>query len=213
MSFDSRRYYDVDNATQAQAEWIRSALEKGYRVDLITIQFRQLPVHGDCGVNFERQRLRQMQAQAQRLFSAAQMRYVRNSRDVDMIAARAPQFIIFPDYPVGKRAKRNRRLVDPTVNGGGLHLHVICIQPSLSRKDQTIEGVIKSLDWILKSDMTSIHVQQVTETPGKMSSYMLKGVRRGRFDIDDVLIFPRAISELGPVQERNSGLMPSSLPD
>jgi len=202
MPFGAYRYYDVRDAETCHAEWIRSALAKGHRVDLITIQFREIPVERLHGLSFERQRLKEMYAQTQRLFSSALMRYVRNPRDPDHVAAKAPQFIIFPDYPVGKRSKCDGPPVDVHVNGGGLHLHIICIQPALSRKGQTIEGVIGSLDWILKSGMTNIHFEQVTETPGKMSRYMLKGIKRDHFDIDDVLVLPRAVSELGPRKER-----------
>ncbi|MEY9701249.1 hypothetical protein ABIF50_009085 [Bradyrhizobium diazoefficiens] len=108
-----------------------------------------------------------------------------------------PRFFGCPDLPVPKRDKRNRRLV---IANDGVHYNGLLILSPFGRglldpeRDLNNEPYVRSDSWLER-----IHVTPVEH--GSMVQYTLKAINRSG-EWDDLLVLPRAISEL---PEKNFG--------
>ena len=103
--------------------------------------------------------------------------------------------ILAPDYPVPKRSKA--QLQDVTINNG-LHWHGLALINPLAPKfceplDVHISG---NLGKYLCGNIREIDVKPVTHRPEYVTGYGMKGLKRSPFSNDDILIFPRSVSEL-----------------
>jgi hypothetical protein len=127
-------------------------------------------------------------------------RTVRNPRSFKSIDL-LPKALLIPDYPVHKRLKKT--LMQVFINDG-IHWHGLVLATRLGTRLQ------KPLDVHFRNHGATyytkivryINVKPITYTPEYMTGYGMKALKR-RFSADDILIFPRAVSELrsnGPVQ-------------
>lgn len=116
-----------------------------------------------------------------------------------------PQAALAPDLPVPRRMKQ--RLRDVTINNG-LHWHGLVMVNPLAPKlpgnlDVHINGNRRKY---LVGSIRKIDVEPITHDPVYVTGYGMKGLKRHSFFEDDILIFPRTVSELpikgtkGPVR-------------
>ena len=78
-------------------------------------------------------------------------------------------------------------------------MHAVLLVPPASRLRMTAEEhFLGNQDLYLgdRSRIVRLDVRPVTHSPERVFDYVLKSVRRGRFTYDDILILPRAVSEL-----------------
>jgi hypothetical protein len=110
-----------------------------------------------------------------------------------------PRVILAPDLPVLKHARGSLR--DVTMNDG-IHWHGLAmVHPSTPKLCEGLDlHIQKNLSRYLVGSIREIDIEPITHTPQKVTGYGLKGLKRSLFSDDDVLIFPRSISEL-PVKE------------
>lgn len=103
-----------------------------------------------------------------------------------------PIFIGSPDLPVIKRDKRTNRLLVPN---DGLHFNGLLLLSRLGRgkfdpgRDLNTEGYVPK-----GGSLERIHV--TSDVDGEMADYTLKAINSGRVAWDELLILPRAMSEL-----------------
>jgi hypothetical protein len=160
---------------------------EGWRPYLVTMLFGDIPGKPDAV-------LRQMLDEAERIYSTLMTRVVRrplSSRSVDEL----PIVIAAPDLPVGKRDKP---LVQVALNDG-LHLHAILLMPPHSRLPVPADEHFRRQQALYVRDRRRLHgvdVCPIEDTVERAVAYVLKSVRRRTFSYDDVLVLPRAISEL-----------------
>jgi hypothetical protein len=104
-----------------------------------------------------------------------------------------PKIIFTPDLPVPKRCKVGLR--DVTMNDG-LHWHGLAmVNPLAPRLQETLDVHIKeNLGKYLVGSIQEIDVKPITHEPEYVTGYGMKGLQR--FSGDDILIFPRSVSEL-----------------
>jgi hypothetical protein len=118
------------------------------------------------------------------------------------------QAIEAPDLPVPKRTKVELR--DVTVNNG-LHWHgLFFVNPSAPKLQDTLGLHIKeNRGKYIFGSIRTIDTEPITFTPEYLTGYGLKSLK-SRFSTDEIVIFPRSVSELprnGPV--RSAGEKPT----
>jgi hypothetical protein len=106
-----------------------------------------------------------------------------------------PKLIAAPDLPIAKHSKQHTR--DVTVNDG-IHWHGLAlVNPATPKLHVPLDLHIKAnVPRYHVGSITEIDVRIITHRPRHVTSYGMKGLKRIEFDTDDVLIFPRSISEL-----------------
>jgi len=113
-----------------------------------------------------------------------------------------PKVILAPDFPVSKKSKK-QTLRDVTINNG-LHWHGLVLVNQLAPKLPGKLDVHIKENWkkYLVGSIRTIGVEPITHDPVYVTGYGMKGLKRRQFFEDEILIFPRAVSELptkGPV--------------
>jgi hypothetical protein len=106
-----------------------------------------------------------------------------------------PRVIVAPDLPISRRSKRGPR--DVTINNG-THWHGLAlVNPVTSKLNITLDLHIKTnVPRYRAGSIEEIDVSLITHRPRHVTSYGMKGLKRVEFETDDVLIFPRSVSEL-----------------
>jgi hypothetical protein len=167
----------------------RRRVDAGWRAYLVTMTFRHLRGKPDAV-------LTQMLDEAERFYSRFVTRVVRRPR---VEVASLPVLIVAPDRPVGKSGKRLR---DVVVNDG-LHLHGVLLVPPISRLRVAADEHVRSEQPFYVASragepprLVAIDVRPVDNDVDRVVSYGLKSVARRRFSPDDVLVLPKASSEL-----------------
>jgi hypothetical protein len=116
-----------------------------------------------------------------------------------------PKIILAPDLPVFKHSKVQLR--DVTINNG-LHWHGLVMVHSLAPKlpGNLDVHINENLRKYLVGSIRTIGVEPITHDPEYVTGYGMKGLKKKHICDDDILIFPRTVSELptngtkGPVR-------------
>jgi hypothetical protein len=113
-----------------------------------------------------------------------------------------PKVVLAPDFPVFKHSKQQLR--DVTMNNG-LHWHGLVLATWLApRLQESLDvHVRENLGRYLVGNIRRIDVQPITYDVGYVTGYGMKSLKSSRVSEDDILIFPRLVSELsskGPVR-------------
>src|SRR5271166_4109408 len=110
-----------------------------------------------------------------------------------------PKGIFVPDRPVYKHRKSLLR--DVSINNG-LHMHGIMmarrrigrVTPRL--RESLDHHFIRNMHLYLNDRLLHLHIEPITHRPGYVTGYAMKALKRPAFDLDHVLILPRALEEL-----------------
>ena len=181
--FDRRT---ADQMVDGLADLVRQRVDAGFEPSLLSLMFARLPGSPTAVVG-------QMRDEVTRVFSTFITRVERNPT---RFAAPLPILVAAPDTPV---RKRHRQAVHDVALNGGAHVHAVLLVPPASRLRMTAEEHFRLNQELYLGDRSRIvrlDVRPVTHSPERVLDYVLKSVRRGRFALDDVLILPRAVSEL-----------------
>jgi hypothetical protein len=106
-----------------------------------------------------------------------------------------PKIILAPDLPVPKHSKI--RLRDVTINNG-LHWHgLVMVNPLAPKLPGSLDIHIMD-NWrkYLVGSIRTIGVEPITHRPEYVTGYGMKGLKRRSFLEEELLIFPRTVSEL-----------------
>jgi hypothetical protein len=121
--------------------------------------------------------------------------------------------ILAPDFPVPKYEKQQLR--DVTINNG-LHWHgLVLVNPLAPKLPGNLDVHIhENLRKYLAGSIRKIDVKPITHAPEYVTGYGMKGLKRRSFLEDELLIFPRSVSELptkgsdprkGPIRAAHTG--------
>lgn len=168
---------------------VQRRVDAGWRAYLVTMTFLRLPGGRDVV-------LAQMIDEAERFYRRFVTRVVRRPRG----AAELPVFLVAPDTPVGKSDKPLREV---SINDG-LHLHGLLVVPPCSRLRIPADEHVRTMQSFYLSGseegtprrLAAVDMRPIAEGVDLVVAYALKGVARRRFGPDDVLVLPRAPSEL-----------------
>ncbi len=103
--------------------------------------------------------------------------------------------VVAPDLPVGKRDKP---IAQVAINEG-LHLHGVLLVPSRPRLPLPADEHFRREQALYARDrrrLDVVDVRPIEHSVANVVGYALKSVRRRRFGSDNVLVLPRALSEL-----------------
>jgi hypothetical protein len=112
-----------------------------------------------------------------------------------------PKAILVPDYPAPKHSKKT--LMHVSINDG-IHFHGLVLATRLgTRLQETLDVHFRENGaTYFTKELHHINVKPITHDPEYITDYGVKSLKR-RFSTDDIIIFPRTVSELpgkGPVQ-------------
>jgi hypothetical protein len=104
-----------------------------------------------------------------------------------------PKGVFVPDLPVGKRSKLGIR--DVSINDG-LHMHGIMVATRTRKLPETLdvhfeETLEENPKTYLTRQLRHIDVRRITHSAKYVTEYAMKGLKRGTFSEDDVLVLPR----------------------
>ena len=107
-----------------------------------------------------------------------------------------PKVILAPDFPVPKKSKK-QTLRDVTINNG-LHWHaLVMVNPFAPKLPGNLDvHISQNLRKYLVGSIRKIGVEPITHDPAYVTGYGMKGLKRRSFFQDEILIFPRTVSEL-----------------
>ena len=192
-------YFDrrmIDQNIVCLAKMVRSHVDAGWSPYLLTMMFARIPraraaVIGEMGDAVDR---------LYRTVLTSAVRRPKSSRAVGSL----PILIAAPDLPVPKRSKPAGNLIELN---HGLHLHGVLIVPPRSRLETSADvHFADHQQRYARWPLAEVDVVPIVKTPEIALDYVLKSVRRGRFSFDDVLILPRARSELDRVPSPRTGV-------
>lgn len=180
---DPTRY--ENKAIAALQQMNRERIEQGWHPSLLTLALkplqdkRSLPldVIGTCLGQF---------------YSLVLTRLIHHPRRGSV--ARLPFMVGMPDLPVFKHCKVS---AVATMNDG-LHAHAIFLTPPFSRNGGSLAAVLGEHGDLIMDicHLTSVDCRDITDTPDKATSYVLKSLDLNRFDGDSIWIFPKSSSEV-----------------
>jgi hypothetical protein len=171
---------------QAHGTWLQQWLNEGWDGYLFTFMFNQLP-------GSRRAIVHQMHQQIERWYGMLATRTVRKPRS-EVWAKLLPKGIFIPDLPVPKRSKLGIR--DVSINDG-LHVHGIMVATRTRKLPEALDAHFEeNLGTYLTKKLRHIDVRRITHSAEYVTEYALKGLKRGTFSEDDILVLPRTLSEL-----------------
>ena len=138
-------------------------------------------------------------------------RVVRKPKTAAAARVLAPIWLCAPDLPVYKRQKQSLR--DVVVNDG-LHFHVILLLPPWSR----LWDVVMHFEELRpiyrqRAALDRVDVEPIMDRHRYVQGYGWKSILKGRFDVGDGFVLPRALSELAGIRHTKGkgGPQPSLL--
>ena len=184
---------------QGWASWIEKVVERQHRGGIwyaadITLMFDHIPG------NFRR-KWAVMADEADRVYSTLIRHVVHNPRSPSQ-AAKLPIWIVAPDYQVKKHGMSAKAILAEVKINDGLHLNEIMLMRIDTRLRVTLSMHFDPKGQYYQEyvhdghPLRRIHVEPVRKTPNVMADYTLKSLKWRIPDLDNVLIFPKTLSEL-----------------
>jgi hypothetical protein len=166
--------------------WVQQQIDDGWDGYLFTFMFNQLS--GSIRIQSQ-----YMEREIVRWYGRLATRTVRKPRSPKW-AQLLPKGIFVPDLPVYKKSKQDLR--DVVINDG-LHMHGIVVANRLGRIVEPLDvHFAGKLDEYLTENLRHIDVQPISRTPGYVTSYGMKGLKRPTFSPDNILVLPKTLREL-----------------
>jgi hypothetical protein len=171
-------------------QMVESYERKGWSGTLLTFTYNQMR-------GTRRTVLAEMQDEVERVYTLLLTRIIRDPRNPENRSI-LPFLLGVPDYPVHKHQKV--LLKDFLVNGG-LHIHAPMYVPPESRlKVGLDEHIADNREFYVSQSgrLAYLDATDIDRTPWKLVDYVFKSLKRGRISPEDIIILPKAASELEP---------------
>lgn len=187
---DKRSRLDLIHGYQ---EWVQDYVDQDWDPYEISFMYHALP-------GTTKSILEQMKKEIYRVNSKLVTRFDREPRS-EAGFNRLPRMMMFPDLPVYKRKKRS--LNDVSINDG-LHYGGIALTPPISRFSTTLDAYFDEHEQeYVNQNLDRIYVEPIISDADYVADYVAKSTKRATVSEDDIVILPRAISEM-PAQDRPS---------
>jgi hypothetical protein len=172
------------------ADLVASRVDLGWSASLLTFMFQGMP--GSASSVGAR-----MRDEVERIYSTFVTRVVRKPRSSSALG-RLPILVGSLDVPTFKGWRAS--ISDVRVNGG-LHVHAVLLVTPESRLTTSVREHFRTNDLVYRKGgarVARIHVEPVETDPRRVTRYAMKAIAGGGVTYEDGLIlFPRAVSELG----------------
>jgi hypothetical protein len=178
--------YQVQRLLQAYGNWVRGHMDRGWHGYFLSFMFSQIP-------GSDASRLLEMKKHLGWFYGRLAKASVPKASSSEW-SEFLPKIVLAPDLPVPKRSKV--RLRDVTINDG-LHWHgLMVVNPLAPKLPGPLDLHIRqNLGKYLVGRIRTIGATPITYTPEFITGYGLKALK-SRFSTDEIVIFPRAVSEL-----------------
>jgi hypothetical protein len=162
-------------------------MDRGFTPYFMTFMFKSIKGN-------QRTKWNRMRREIERVYSTMLTHIIRSPRSTPLHDF--PLLIAYPDRPVPKHEKQPLKRI--TINDG-LHPHGMLLDPPWTRMPETIDEHVAryhSLYVWPGHPLLSIHVEPATHNLPRVIDYAMKSFKRGRFDLDDVLVLPKSQTEM-----------------
>jgi hypothetical protein len=169
--------------------WIQQLLKQEWDVCYVTFEFNHLSYSQTAATE-------RMKQEIERFYVTLLTNVVRHPTRMSQVGD-IPQLFGFPDRPVAKRTS-TYRLADVVPNMG-IHVHAFVATPPKSRLKESLHDHIKQNSERYTGNqqkVRSLHVMPIIRLEGRLVDYTFKNIKRRMFTTDDILIYPKASSEL-----------------
>jgi len=173
---------------------ILGSMSRGWQPYYLNFMFRHI-----CGKPGRKKQA--MVDEVIRFYSALVPYVVRKPRSPSWVGF-LPQFVGCPDLPVAKSDAR--RLSSETNVNDGWHFNGVLLLPPSDKcrlKRPLLEHIDEHAEAYIRPDCPLSRIHITTITRGYLADYVFKHFLRGSFGCDDILILPRATSEM-PLSHR-----------
>lgn len=169
---------------EGYSAWTKALVANGWEAYFVNFMFRHLPTRlsffGDP-----------MEDEADRVYRTLITRVARTPREE---IGHLPIFWGCPDFPVWKTKKVSRR--DNGVNGGRHYNGLYFIPPASRLACSLGKHFEEQREKYVRQDRPLQRLHTTPMSYGDMTDYALKAFKNGRISYDNVLVLPRAQSEL-----------------
>jgi hypothetical protein len=185
-SQDHNYYTPLPKIINGYSQWVQEYVDKGWNAFLVTFMFKPLGGTDKVALN-------KMMDEVERVYSTFITRVVRNPNSEYHKESR-PILVAVPDRPVLKNEKQKLR--DVKINGG-VHMHGILLVPGRSRLKEGVEAHFKRYEnCYVRNSLLRLNVKSIQSNPQEVVGYAFKSVKNRLFNCDDILIFPKAKTEI-----------------
>lgn len=136
------------------------------------------------------------------IFTGALLKRLFRNPNSSLLTDRNFAIFLFPDLPVRKSKSKNdgyKKNADLLAVNHGLHLHGLLIVPKISRlKGENFIEHIRTKHGTYcppNGKIQEIHLVPITDAE-KATAYAAKHLYRGSFDVSDMIVAPKARSEM-----------------
>ena len=169
---------------EGYSQWTNALVARGWDAYFVNFMFHQIPGRPSCFGD-------PMEDEACRVYRTLITRIAREPRkEID----RLPVFWGCPDFPVWKWQKVSPR--DENINGGRHYNGLFFIPPDSRLQCSLGEHFDEKPKLYVGQGRPLARLHTTPMTKGNMTDYALKAFKSGRISYDNVLILPRAQSEL-----------------
>ena len=171
----------------AWGDYIEAYIAEGWSPFLLTFIFEPLP-------GSQAARMAQMARYLEKAYALFVMRVVRKPKTAQSRGV-APIWLCYPDLPVYKRTKKYSLL--DVVPNDGLHYHAILLLPPRSRIwDIAMHFEDLRPIYRQRAALDRVDVEPIINRARYVQGYGYKSILKGRFDVGDAFVLPRALKEL-----------------
>ena len=181
------RMSDVMKLIHGYAWMVTERISAGWKPTLITVMFNHLP---GSEVNVSTT----MRGEVERIYDGLVTYNIRNARSTPN--EDLPMWICCPDYAV---YKRDRQHFANIAQNDGRHYHIIALTPPWTRLNTELWQFIANMHDKLRGTenlVSHIHARSIEDNPEFVVDYGMKSIKTRRVSQEEVLILPRAKSEL-----------------
>ncbi|MBM2295109.1 hypothetical protein JQX09_24680 [Sulfitobacter pseudonitzschiae] len=179
-------YIDKKLVIEGFGEMIQERVAAGWMPYLLTFMFN--PLGGS-----QKHQVAQMMDEVGRTYHKILTRMHRNPKNVP--SHLKPLWIASPDFPVHKHMKDSFQSI--AVNNG-LHFHAVALISPENRLGRPFDTFINEKPKRFAGRdryLRALHVVEISQDADYVAEYVLKSVKNGRANFDDLLVLPYASSE------------------
>lgn len=171
----------------AYLEMMQARIAAGFEPYLLTFMFKQV-------AGSEQAKALQMAREVERIYSLLLTRIVK--RPHNTAVSEMPLLVGCLDWPVNKSEKI--AVSDAQLNDG-MHFHANMLVPPNARSMLTLNEIVDRHRHVFEGPgkpLSKLHVQPIESNARYVFGYGLKSVQRRRLRPDEILILPKAKSEV-----------------
>lgn len=179
---------NMNDLITGYTKMIESYENRGWNGYLLTFTYNEM--HGSRSSVADA-----MQDEVERVYATLLTRIVRNPRNPKN-RDQLPFLLAVPDYPVYKKEKV---LVRDFLINNGRHMHGFnYIAPYSRLKNGLDEHIADNRELYVGTNgrLSFIDAKPVDRTPGYVVDYIFKNMKRGLVSPDEIIVLPKAASEL-----------------